>query len=103
MSTELNCNINPNREKKIYLKDFIYLLIESTLETGDVNYVIVLVFQNKSISFGHTDYNQGLTIIEVYNNGKITIPNYTFDEIVNMKQWNINDISKYNFLITDKI
>ena len=55
------------------------------------------------ISFGYTYYNSGLTLIEVYENGNITIPNYTFDEIANMKRWNIEDLLKYNFLLSTKI
>jgi hypothetical protein len=101
-STKLFCWRKQSNSTTTNLRNFLYLLLNYCLPYGDSNYVIVLIFQNKVISFGYTCYNQGVTLIEVYENGDITIPNYTFNEITNMKQWEIEDLLKYNFEIKNK-
>jgi hypothetical protein len=103
ISIELMCGDKYEEPSIISFKDFLYLLIKFSFNYEDVNSAIILIFKNKSISFGTTYYNNGVTVIEVYNNGGITIPDYNFEQIKNMHQWNIYDIVKYNFLIEYKI
>jgi hypothetical protein len=101
-SSELICSQKKDVTTNINFRNFLYLLVENFLGYGDANFIVVLVFLNKTISFGHTYCNSGLTVIEVYENGDITIPSYTFNEIKHMRQWKIQDLLKYDFLIKDK-
>ena len=102
-SSELICGQKKDVATYINFRNFLYLLVEKFLGYGDANFIVVLVFLNKTISFGHTYANSGLTVIEVYENGDITIPSYTFNEIKHMKQWKIQDLLKYDFLIKNKV
>jgi hypothetical protein len=93
----------------ITIKEFMYLLMKCYLTCNHSNSSTLLFFKNRYILFGDKDKLNNLNfcgsvfMFEIYDDGNITVPNYNFNKIKEMKMWNIKELIKHENLIINKI
>lgn len=84
------------------INEYIYKLIENNCESDDDNYMYILIFKNKIISFDCGWCNLGIDVEEIKEDGYIVAPEYNIHDILKMERWNIEEIIKYNFIIKSR-
>lgn len=77
-----------NDGKPMLLKEFVLYLMK--LSAGS-NAIVIIIFNQSHYVFGTCGY-RGFTIIEIDDNGVITIPNITLNALLN--NYKIGDVSK---------